>query len=750
MHLVAPPSSDYVPGPEHPPSPDYVPGPEHQHSSVYVPEPEYPEYLVPSRNEASIEDQPLLDDPSPTALSLGYVADSDLEEDPKEDHADHLADGEDCDDESSNDDDDEDEESSEDEDEEDLDPIDSSAIPVVDPVLSAGDTEAFETDESVPTPPSPRSPQIVAEVARLIALPTPPPSPLTPLSSPLPQISSPLLPVSYPPLPLRLPSVDSPAYVEAPLGYRAVGIRMRASLPPLLLPSTSHDTDIPEAKMPPRKRACFTIHSSEFEVGESSTASAARQPGLDVAVMDATLDALCLKRDKRYHRRTAMLLDREATYAHRAWTCFEDRSGAIEACTLEARDPEPHDEPAEAEAKLAMTAMIQELAEEDRTVKHDVAYAMPWKTLKRMITDKYCPMGKFKKLKTKMWNLKVKGIDVLSYNQHFQELALMCDRMFTEESDEVEKYVGDLSDMIHGSVKASKPKTMQEAIEFATELIDQKILTLVECQAKKKRKFNDTSRNNQNQQHPFKRNNVARAYTHKTGEKKPYRGSKPLCSKCNYHYDGQCAPKCTNYKRIGHLARDYRRQPAAANNNQRVQGENQRVLTYFECGLRNISTKALYDPVPHIGELRSCFSRSRMDHSGCASTTGELNKLTIKNHYPLPRIDDLFDQLQGLSVYSKIDLRSGYHQLRVRDEDIPKTASKTLYELMNFKFAGGDEKKRLNHLKQDQEMLVIKIFSKRKKVFREGKKCEKIRAKRKERVVGPRKSMVKVAEKEET
>ncbi|GKB11131.1 hypothetical protein Tco_0845054 [Tanacetum coccineum] len=51
----------------------------------------------------------------------------------------------------------------------------------------------------------------------------------------------------------------------------------------------------------------------------------------------------------------------------------------------------------------------------------------------------------------------------------------------------------------------------------------------------------------------------------------------------------------------------------------------------------------------------------------------ELNKLTVKNHYPLPRIDDLFDQLQGSSVYSKIDLRLGYHQLRVKNEDIPKT-----------------------------------------------------------------------------
>nr|GEU54961.1 putative reverse transcriptase domain-containing protein [Tanacetum cinerariifolium] len=62
----------------------------------------------------------------------------------------------------------------------------------------------------------------------------------------------------------------------------------------------------------------------------------------------------------------------------------------------------------------------------------------------------------------------------------------------------------------------------------------------------------------------------------------------------------------------------------------------------------------------------------------------ELNKLTIKNHYPLPRIDDLFDQLQGSSVYSKIDLRSGYHQLRVRDEDIPKTAFRTRYKHYEF------------------------------------------------------------------
>ncbi|GKA14209.1 DNA-directed DNA polymerase [Tanacetum coccineum] len=171
-----------------------------------------------------------------------------------------------------------------------------------------------------------------------------------------------------------------------------------------------------------------------------------------------------------------------------------------------------------------------------------------------------------------MWNLKVKGIDVVSYDQRFQELALMCARMFPEKSDKIKKYVGGLPNMIHGSVMASKPKTMQDAIEFATELMDKKISTFAKRQAKNKRKLDN---NNQAQQQPPKKQGVAIAYTVGPGERKEYAGTLPLCNKCKFHHNGQCSVKCANCKRVGHLTRDCR-SPAATNN--------QRNLTCYECG----------------------------------------------------------------------------------------------------------------------------------------------------------------------
>ncbi|GJW36900.1 putative reverse transcriptase domain-containing protein [Tanacetum coccineum] len=101
-----------------------------------------------------------------------------------------------------------------------------------------------------------------------------------------------------------------------------------------------------------------------------------------------------------------------------------------------------------------------------KTTTPEAAHAMPWAILKKKMTDKYCPRGEIRKIEAEMWNLKVKGTDVVAYNQRFQQLALMCARMFPEESDQIERYIGGLPDMILGSVKASKSKTMQEVIEY--------------------------------------------------------------------------------------------------------------------------------------------------------------------------------------------------------------------------------------------------------------------------------------------
>ncbi|GJY38096.1 putative reverse transcriptase domain-containing protein [Tanacetum coccineum] len=104
----------------------------------------------------------------------------------------------------------------------------------------------------------------------------------------------------------------------------------------------------------------------------------------------------------------------------------------------------------------------------------------------------------------------------------------------------------------------------------------------------------------------------------------------------------------------------------------------------------------------------------------------ELNKLTIKNRYPLPRIDDLFNQLQGLRYFSKIDLRSGYHQLRVREEDIPKTVFRTRTYLDKFVIVFIDDI--LIYLKSKEEhevhlKLILELLEK-EKLFGKFSKCK--------------------------
>nr|GEW78728.1 putative reverse transcriptase domain-containing protein [Tanacetum cinerariifolium] len=112
------------------------------------------------------------------------------------------------------------------------------------------------------------------------------------------------------------------------------------------------------------------------------------------------------------------------------------------------------------------------------------------------IENQYCPLGEIKKLEIKLWNLNVKENNVPAYTERFQELTLICTKFVADETEKIDKYVSGLPYNIYVSAKASKPKTLDETIELANDLMDQKLRTYAERQTNNKRKADDSFRNN--------------------------------------------------------------------------------------------------------------------------------------------------------------------------------------------------------------------------------------------------------------
>nr|GEX54290.1 hypothetical protein [Tanacetum cinerariifolium] len=223
------------------------------------------------------------------------------------------------------------------------------------------------------------------------------------------------------------------------------------------------------------------------------------------------------------------------------------------------------------------------------------------------LKDKYYPRGEIKKLEIELWNLKVKGTGVASYTLCFKELALMYGRMFHEESDEVEKYIGGLPDMIRGNVRCNKCKKIGHLA--------------LDCRS------SGPNNNNNNRGNSGTTQNAV------------------TCYECRVqgHFKKDC-PKLKNGNHGNQRGNGNAPAKVYVVSNARTNLDSNVITAPFEMKelseqLQELSEKGFISPVPHLGEL---------------------------------------------CVYSKIDLRSGYHQLRVREGDIPKTTFRTRYGHYEF------------------------------------------------------------------
>ncbi|GJU66252.1 reverse transcriptase domain-containing protein [Tanacetum coccineum] len=196
------------------------------------------------------------------------------------------------------------------------------------------------------------------------------------------------------------------------------------------------------------------------------------------------------------------------------------------------------------------------------------ANQITWTELKRLLTDKYCPRTEVKKMEDEFYNLVVKGNDLKTYIRRFQELAVLCPNMVPNAEKLMEVFINGLPRSIEGNVTASKPQTLEEAINITQRLMDQIIKhdSMQEANDLKRKlkdkgniinnkhqnNYNNNNSNNDHHQQQNKKQETFRTYTTTNG----YTGNRPLCGRCTLHHIGPCTVKCRTCNKIGHLTKN--------------------------------------------------------------------------------------------------------------------------------------------------------------------------------------------------
>ncbi|GJZ92083.1 putative reverse transcriptase domain-containing protein, partial [Tanacetum coccineum] len=285
--------------------------------------------------------------------------------------------------------------------------------------------------------------------------------------------------------------------------------------------------------------------------------------------------------------------------------------------------------------------------------KYQVKYATC--TLLNSALTCVLPKNEIQKIEFELWNLTMKNNDLAAYTQRFQELTMMCTNMVLEEEDRIEKFIGGLLDNIQGNVIVVEPTKLQDVIQIANYLIDQKLKGYAMKNAKNKRRLEANQRDNHGQQGHLRSD----------------------CPKLKDHNHGN---KARNKNGVGESrGKAYVLGGGDANPNSNVVKEafNPNSMDW----LANHHAVIVDEKI-----VRIPYGDEVLIVQGDRDDKGEKSKSfrMCIDYRQLLRIDDLFDQLQGSRVYSKIDLRSGYHQLRVREEDIPKTVFRICYDQYEF------------------------------------------------------------------